>query len=531
MKKSVIFLLIILTYGFGTAAPVTSLRTVPELTGYTATSRLKDVVSFFSELQVRYPDQVLLSSIGTTFEGRKIPLVILGDPVVATPGQSKKPVILFVANIHAGEVEGKEALQMLARDMLQHHHPALKRFTILLVPVFNPDGNERISPLHRVYQQIRNGVGVRTNGLNMDLNRDFVKLESPEDRALVRLFNLWLPLVYVDCHTTDGSHHTEPLTWLWGRNANGNLAVHRYIYTTLRPWINRYAREHYKIAAIPYGNFDDAVHPKKWVQFPSMLMVGVDYFGAKGAFSFLDENYAYADFPTRIRACYAFLDALLQFTLSHQDKMTALVYGFRNRSGVEFYCNVKAKAFPQKVTIHGFREYRDKNGHRVITGDRIDKVLDFMGDFSGEMEKLTGTYVFPAAMKGLKEKLQQHGIQVYTILAPVSAQCRIYHFSKISYLTHPFQGHVMMNKVEGQWRTAEKIIPAGWYAVPLNRSQIFRQLAAAILEPESKDALYRYGFWSTMIYPSEWRNVPGDYPVYRIEKTDRMKIRLLSSGK
>ncbi|NOZ13772.1 MAG: M14 family metallopeptidase [Acidobacteria bacterium] len=507
-----------------------TLQTVPEQTDYKSTSHLKDVISFFSELQARYPNQVVLSSIGTTFEGRRIPLVILGNPVVTVPGQSKKPVILFVANIHAGEVEGKEALQMLARDMLKNRHPALKRFTVLMVPVFNPDGNEKISPLHRVYQQIKNGVGVRTNGLNMDLNRDFVKLESPEDRALVRLFDRWLPLVYVDCHTTDGSHHTEPLTWIWGRSANGSEAVHRYIYAILRPWLNRYAWKNYKIAAIPYGNFDDAAHPKKWVQFPSVLMVGVDYFGVKGAFSFLDENYAYADFSTRIRACYAFLDSLLHFTLSHQDEMTALVRRFRNRPGVEFHYNVKAKAFPEKVIIHGFREYRNKNGRRVVTAERVDKRLDFMGDFSGDVKKFSGAYVFPAGMNGLKEKLRQHGIQVYTVLSPFTANCRIYHFSKITYKTRPFQGHVMMDTVEGKWRSSEKTIPAGWYAVPLNRSQLFRQLAVAVLEPESRDALYRYGFWSTMIYPSEWRDVPGDYPVYRIEKSGGMKIRLLNNA-
>ncbi|RLE19064.1 MAG: hypothetical protein DRJ14_01815 [Acidobacteria bacterium] len=525
MNRFFIFLSIFLMPVLGFPSPAKALRTVPERTDYTSTSRLKDVVLFFSELQARYPKQVIQSSIGTTFEGREIPLIILGDPVVSAPNQSKKPAILFVANIHAGEVEGKEALQMLARDMLAKHDPALKQFNILLVPVFNPDGNEKIDPAHRVYQQVKNGVGVRTNGLNMDLNRDFVKLESPEARALVRLFNQWLPLVYVDCHTTDGSHHTEPLTWIWGRHANGSVAIHQYIYKTLRPWVNRFVMEHYKIAAIPYGNFDDAAHPKKWVQFPSMLMVGVDYFGAKGSFSFLDENYAYADFPTRIRACYAFLDSLLRFTILHKNEMTALVGEFKARHGVEFWHNIKAKAFPEKVTIHGFREYRDKKGRRMVTKERVDKTLDFMGDFSGDMEKLTGAYVFPVGMKGLKEKLQQHGIQVYTLLASAAVNCRIYHFSKITYKTWPFQGHVMMDVVEGSWRSTEKTIPAGWYVVPLNRSQLFRQLASAVLEPESMDALYRYGLWSTMIYPSEWRNVPGDYPVYRLLQTDGLKLR------
>ncbi|NOY23742.1 MAG: hypothetical protein GXO70_09585 [Acidobacteria bacterium] len=527
--KKILVLSVILIQVLALAGNTAPLQTVPEQTDYKSTSRLKDVVSFFSELQSRYPDQVILSSIGTSFEERNIPLVILGKPALAAPHQSDKPAILFVANIHAGEVEGKEALQMLARDMLAKHHPALERFNILLVPVFNPDGNEKIDPAHRPYQQVENGVGVRTNGLNMDLNRDFVKLESPEVKALVCLYNQWLPLVYVDCHTTNGSHHTEPLTWIWGRHPNGSVEIHRYIYKTLRLWVNSYVLKHYNIEAIPYGNFDDATHPKQWRQFPSMLMVGVDYFGAKGSFSFLNENYAYADFPTRIKACYAFLDSLLRFTLSHQNEMTELVSRFRKQPDVEFRDHVKAKSFPDKITIHGFREYRDEKGHRVTTSEQMDRKLDFMGDFSGNMEKINGFYVFPKGMKGLKEKLQQHGILVYKLLSPVTAVCHIFHFSKITYKNRPFQGHVMMKTVEGTWRSSEKTIPTGWYAIPLDHSQIFRQLAGAILEPESKDALYRYGFWSTMIYPSEWRNVPGDYPIYRLPAGCGLKLRLLSN--
>jgi len=178
------------------------LLTVPEKTDYTQTSTLDDVQSFFSALQQRHPEKVILSSIGETLEGRPIPLVVLGNPAIAAPARNDKPVILLVGNIHAGEVEGKEALQMLARDILSRpSSPCLDHFTILMVPVFNADGNERIDPRHRSYQRVEKGVGIRTNALNMDLNRDFVKLENPETRALVRLFDKWQPLVYVDCHT------------------------------------------------------------------------------------------------------------------------------------------------------------------------------------------------------------------------------------------------------------------------------------------------------------------------------------------
>ena len=85
---------------------------------------------------------------------------------------------------------------------------------ILLVPILNADGNEKIDPKNRPGENgPADGVGTRANAQGLDLNRDFVKLESPEVRALVKLFNAWDPALVVDCHTTNGSKHRYTLTY------------------------------------------------------------------------------------------------------------------------------------------------------------------------------------------------------------------------------------------------------------------------------------------------------------------------------
>src|SRR5262249_8541160 len=130
-----------------------------------------------------------------------------------------KLVLLAYANIHAGEVDGKEALLALARDLSAAKDPLLKKVVILLAPDVNPDGNEKIHPKHRPEQNgPPTGVGTRANAQGLDLNRDFVKLESPEVRALVKLLNRWDPLLVVDCHTTNGSYHRYTLTYDGPRN-------------------------------------------------------------------------------------------------------------------------------------------------------------------------------------------------------------------------------------------------------------------------------------------------------------------------
>src|SRR5262249_1910892 len=151
-------------------------------------------------------------------EGRKLPLLILADPPLATAeeaARTKKLIVCAIGNIHAGEVDGKEALLMLARDMgLAQEHRLLKDLVIALVPIINPDGNERMAKTNRPGQVgPEEGMGTRGNANGLDLNRDFIKLETPEVRALVRFLNRWDPALVLDTHTTNGSHHRYTITY------------------------------------------------------------------------------------------------------------------------------------------------------------------------------------------------------------------------------------------------------------------------------------------------------------------------------
>ena len=165
--------------------------TVAEKSGFKATSQFQEVVDFCNQLAKMSP-LVRQTTMGTTTEGRKLPLLILADPPVATPEEARKSgkLIIYVqGNIHAGEVDAKEALLMLAREIATQPHPALlKNLVLLIAPIFNADGNERFSRTNRPGQVgPEEGMGVRANAQGFDLNRDFIKLESPEVRALVRV--------------------------------------------------------------------------------------------------------------------------------------------------------------------------------------------------------------------------------------------------------------------------------------------------------------------------------------------------------
>ncbi|MFM8271760.1 MAG: M14 family zinc carboxypeptidase, partial [Gemmata sp.] len=251
---------------------------------------------------VRRGPTARLDHFGTSHEGRMLPLLVIADPPVATPEeaqQSGRLVVLAFANIHGGEVDGKEALLALARDLTDKPHPLLKDLVVLLVPNLNADGNELIDPKHRPGDNGPvEGAGTRANAQGHDLNRDFVKLESPEVRALVKLVNAWNPAMVIDCHTTNGSRHRYTLTYDGPRYPSTDTEIARWSTSTLFPAVTKRVKAGTGYDIAPYGNFDK--DRTRWETYPASPRYGVQYFALCGRVGVLSESYSYAPFKDRI---------------------------------------------------------------------------------------------------------------------------------------------------------------------------------------------------------------------------------------
>src|SRR5271167_248520 len=100
---------------------------------------------------------VKVMDIGTTPEGRTMIAVVVSKDRAFTPeaaAKTNKAVIMIQSGIHAGEIEGKDTVLMLVRDMAvtKKLAPWLDKAIFVIIPVFNVDGHEYFSPYHRPQQ-------------------------------------------------------------------------------------------------------------------------------------------------------------------------------------------------------------------------------------------------------------------------------------------------------------------------------------------------------------------------------------------
>lgn len=510
-------------------------QTVAEATNYAATSRYADVMNFVRELQKQSP-LIRVETLCRSTEGRDVPLLVIGNPVPASPFEpknNKKAVIYIQANIHAGEVEGKEASLMVARDILQQAKPAcLDKLVILICPIFNADGNEKISPNNRRQQPgPEQGVGVRTNGQNLDLNRDSIKLESPELQGLLKnVLNRWDPLLLIDCHTTDGAYHEQTVTYAWPINPNGDAALIEFQRSKMLPAINKIMKDKYNTLGLPYGGFRDPRAPEKgWETLEPQPRYITNYIGLRNRLAILDENYVHADFKTRVLGNYNFLLATLDYCAAHADELLKMMADADLRTMARgagpkptdlFGLEYDIKALPEPVTVLGYEmEVIQREGSPYPQMKRTDKkktfVIPYFADFSFKRSvPLPAGYLIPAASTEVIQKLLQHGLLVEKLVQPATLDVESFKTKEIKGAERLYQGH-RTNMIKGEYAKEQKEFPVG--TIFVTAAQPLANVAAYLLEPESDDGLVVWNYFDRDLV-GQFGGGAGTFPIYKLSK-------------
>ena len=516
MPARILAIVALTLYPLSTRAADAPLLTVAEKSDYKETSRHAEVLDFCEQLAKQSP-LIRVGELGTSSEGRKLPVLILADPPISTPeeaAKSKKLVVCAIGNIHAGEVDGKEGLLMLARDLaLAKERPLLKDLIIVIAPIFNADGNEKMAKTNRPEQAGPESVGVRANAQGLDLNRDFVKLESPEVRALVRFFNKWEPAVFVDCHTTNGSFHRYTMTYEGGRCPVGDAKLVGLVTDEMLPEISKRLEKETGYKSFYYGNFSP--DRTRWETVEATPRYGTHYAGLRNCLSILSESYTYAPFKDRVLGSRAFVKNIFEYTAEHKEQIRKLLTeaqaktikaGMELKESSKVPLQFKAAAHGKPYEFLGFVE-EQKDGKRISTGKPKSYELIYWGGTETTLSvQLPYAYLLPAKHANVVENLQRHGVALEELREDIELDVEAYKVEAIT-KTPQFQKHQPVN-VRITARKESRRVEAG--TILIRTAQPLGTLAAFLLEPQSCDGLTTWNFFDDVLKEGE------DFPVLRL---------------
>ncbi|HXU30654.1 MAG TPA: M14 family metallopeptidase, partial [Thermoanaerobaculia bacterium] len=286
-----------------------------ESSDFRRTPTFDETVAWLHQLAAHFPE-MKVTTFGRSAAGRELPLVIVAKDRKFDPPHSgespARPIVLIQSGIHAGEIDGKDATMLLLADWAAGaHRELMDGATILFVPIYNADGHERISPYNRPNQNgPTDGMGFRTTTQGLDLNRDHVKLVSPEARALVALVNAWRPQLHVDIHVTDGVDMPAVFTWTAVEApqlpAPVDLWMKAHVPTAVA------AVESAGFPAGPYVDLVDRTDVTKgFTSWVGGARYSTGYFALRNRPSILIETHSYKPYRDRVLSVRAFLAGLL----------------------------------------------------------------------------------------------------------------------------------------------------------------------------------------------------------------------------
>ena len=513
--------------------------TAAEKSGFVTTPDYKETMSWVKKLADASP-LLTMVSIGKSVEGRDIFMIIASTEKNITSAalkKSTKPLLLAQAGIHSGEIDGKDAGMMLLRDIaFGNKQSLLDKVNFLFIPILSVDAHERSSPYNRPNQRGPQNMGWRTNAQNLNLNRDYAKLDTREIRSVIQVINEYDPVLYMDIHVTDGADYQYDITY-------GGIGKQGYS-NGIRDWLENTHKTFTGKDLMAYGHIPgpllNALNNSDFSQGNIVTTGGPRFSDSYGDLrhlaAILVENHSLKPYKQRVLGTYVLLESTLKLLategqslkeITKADKAARIakfpmawkVPQMKNTVSFDTRSNpttadatvvapdslkllgIAAVIRKSSVTNSDYVEWQGKAVSTTVADYKSTEPLEFITRPKG--------YWVPASCDEVIARLKLHGIKMDIIAQPREVSVEMYRitdhvFEDDNHIMQPFEGHIQVTGTT-KAETRKQLFPAG--SVYISTDQPLGDLAMMLLEPTSKDSYFSWGFFHAIFQRTEYMEV------------------------
>lgn len=490
-------------------------KTPAELTDLVATPNYRETVAYIHKLAASSP-YLRLTMIGKTAQGKALFMVVASrDGMKDAKGirANKKPTILLQAGIHSGEIDGKDAGLMLLRDISLGKEVALiQQVNLLFIPILSADGHERASAYNRVNQRGPEKMGWRTNSRNLNLNRDYAKLDTEELHAVTKVINDYQPDLYLDIHVTDGEDYQYDITYGFNQAfASDSPNIARWMQNAMSPYVDKQLTDWGHIPGPLTFAMDKRNFAKGLAGWNASARFSNGYGDLRQLPTVLVENHSLKPYKQRVLGTYVFVKAVMEYVgKDHQALKTAIATDRQARPKKQ----VIAYSYDKKPEHIAFKGVEYENYVDEITGinevrwtgkpKNYEKLPVFWQRVPAVTVDVPKAYIVPPQYKAVIASLKAHGIVMTQINEDKEKQ--EFTVEQLKAVDHkfdkaPFEGRLRVSaKFERNILTTT--VPRG--SVMISTDQPLGRLAVALLEPEGPDSYFAWGFFNTIFQRTEY---------------------------
>nr|WP_221465140.1 M14 family metallopeptidase [Flammeovirga kamogawensis] len=468
-------------------------------------------IAYFKKLGSVY-DEFRVFTYGDTDAGKPIHLGIYSSQGAFVPSDLKKSNVLLINNaIHPGEPDGVDASMMLLRDILQKKSKVIPKNTIIaVIPFYNIGGALNRNSGTRANQEGPTSYGFRGNAQNLDLNRDFIKMDSKNMKTLAEIIHVWQPDLFIDTHVSNGADYQYTLTYLASHEEKLGGVVGEFVKRKMNPYLEEKMLEN-NLPIAPYVNVWGTTPDKGYIQFFDSPRYSSGYTALFNTPSYVIETHMLKPFKQRTEATYLFLENVIGFLGEYGAELK------ENRKA-QFKDDLHKDEFPiawevdkSKSDTIFFKGYEGKMIKSEVSGlprlfyDRTapyEKAIPFYSSLKvTKYEPKPLSFIIPRGWKAIIDLLKLNGVKVTQLKADEKFAVDVKYIESYKTVKSPYEGHYLHHSVKTITKKEELQFFEGDYLISADQKRI--RFLMEVLTPEAMDSYFAWNFFDPILQQKE----------------------------
>lgn len=480
---------------------------------YNQSLTYQEAIAAFEELDKEYGEIKLIETNYKTDVGRNLHVVIFNNDKKFDPSEvdRSEKVVFFINNaIHPGESCGVDATVKLF-ERLGRFHKLYENVVVVAIPVYNIGGMLNRSPYNRSGQPGPTECGFRGNYQNLDLNRDFIKMDALNTAGFVQLFQSWKPNLFMDTHTTNGSDHQYTVTLITSQEDKMNPELAGYVFGKMEPLIFRKMEERNK-EIIPYVYSVNKTPEKGIKDFMETPRYSSGYANLFNCISFISEAHKYKNFTQRVEHTYSLLDYMCEFASRSNTDLIEV-----KRRADEFSRNQNSFALNWKLDTSKskkleFKGFEIESVKSEVTGlSRVNYNHEKKKTYSIDYYRnyvvtdsviAPKAYIIPQCYTTLIENMKLNNVVLNQIDRDTILEGEMYRIEELNTSSKAYEKHFYHKKVGVSKKMETVKFYKGDYLVMTNQAN--KRFIVETLEPHSVDSYFRWNFFDNVLQQKEW---------------------------
>lgn len=516
---SYLFLLAIAVFVFSDCKPLSKkdkdLTTTFERSNGMETSTYEEGIEFWKKLDKNFVKLKLLE-YGTTDAGMPLHLAVLSTERDFKPESIKKKgktVFLINNAIHPGEPDGIEASKMLIRDLLKSDSilKQLKDVVIITIPYYNVGGALNRNSTTRANQNGPKEYGFRGNAQNLDLNRDFLKMDSKNAWAFAEIFHDWDPDVFVDTHVSNGADYQHVITNIMTQEEKLGKPLGVYQKEEFLPLLNKKVKEKHS-QMVPYVHFKGGDPDSGIVQEFDHAYYSTGYTSLFHTMGFMTETHMLKSFNDRVWATYYYLQSVVEILSKDAKKIKQLRNQTIEESLKQDQFVIKWKlddSGPNGIPFFGYMAY---NSRSTVTGQEIQfynkekpyrRTVSYYNKYLPETTvEVPKAYIIPQGWHRIIDRLKANNIIMEPFESDTTIWVNKYRIEDLTTAHSPYEGHYIHSNTT--FSEEQDSISFRKRDLIVSLDQKGKTYLMTVLEPDGEYSFFNWNFYDAILQKKEW---------------------------